>query len=178
MFITCDPDPVSGTQGFEIWLNRKDKIKGFEKKQMNGSNLLPKGAGRVSFGDFGECNGVIHIRSFFFFIFYSFVFFLSDGDGAMDLIFPVCPSGSPDDCFIQILYNRQAPLCQQPTSIFSSISSTADPVYDGKTGALVCRGLQSLCLADDSFSFDDQVVRREILIYRSHCLLTFLHCLF
>jgi integrin alpha FG-GAP repeat containing protein 1 len=79
---------------------------------------------------------------------------MSDRDGGIDLVFPVCShhstsSGIGSDCSINIAYNKQAPLCSGETTTMNS------------DGSIKCRGWGELCVADGgyefSFSSDDPV---------------------
>ncbi|PKK80668.1 hypothetical protein RhiirC2_649600 [Rhizophagus irregularis] len=70
------------------------------------SGDLPQGVGQISFADM-------------------------DGDGTLDMVFPVCNNG----CKIHVAYNRQMPLCENK---------------DSKD----CRKASELCIPDDSFNFD------------------------
>ncbi|CAG8512992.1 15985_t:CDS:10 [Funneliformis mosseae] len=67
---------------------------------------LPQGVGQISFADM-------------------------DGDGTLDMVFPVCNNG----CKIHVAYNNQIPLCENKNS-------------------KNCRKVSELCIADDNFSFD------------------------
>lgn len=72
----------------------------------------------------------------------------------MDLVFPTCSSTSQStgvgrDCFLNIAYNKQKPLCaKSPGSFLGGIQSVINSV--NKT----CRSPNALCEADDDFSFD------------------------
>ncbi|CAG8573509.1 7226_t:CDS:10 [Diversispora eburnea] len=76
--------------------------------QFSQSGDLPEGTGQISFADI-------------------------DGDGAIDMLFPVCPTNE-STCKIHIAYNVQIPLCG---------SSDTN-----------CRSSQDLCIADDKFHFN------------------------
>ncbi|KAI9355106.1 hypothetical protein DFJ73DRAFT_826194 [Zopfochytrium polystomum] len=56
-----------------------------------------------------------------------------DADGTIDLIYPSCLSKG--NCFINIAYNKQKPLCKSTT-------------------ATSCRSIDQLCSPDDDFSFE------------------------
>jgi integrin alpha FG-GAP repeat containing protein 1 len=88
--------------GFQIWTNGKENGFHFARE-----GQFPKGTGELSFADM-------------------------DGDGTLDMVFPVCLDNS---CAIHIVHNRQKPLC--------SNSITAD-----------CRSVRDLCVADDTFHFN------------------------
>lgn len=75
------------------------------------SGQLPKGTGQISFADI-------------------------DRDGTLDLVFPSCSSGS-SDCYINIAYNEQIPLC-----------------IPGPIKLRDCRDANDLCVADPNFKFD------------------------
>jgi integrin alpha FG-GAP repeat containing protein 1 len=115
-------DRETGKQYLEIWINQKGSWKlhpwSLEEQRFE----LPQGAGQVSFGDI-------------------------DGDGNLDLVFPVCfPSIT---CALQnsihVVYNIQKTIC--PTS------------QKGEN----CRDILGLCSADPNFrmgskSSDDYIV--------------------
>ncbi|CAG8483179.1 5282_t:CDS:10 [Paraglomus brasilianum] len=92
-----------GGKSFQIWIN--DKEKGFVLSKNEGK--LPEGTGQISFADL-------------------------DGDGTIDMIFPVCSKSS---CEIHTAYNRQIPLCTDKKDTN-------------------CRQAAQLCAADDAFTFD------------------------
>lgn len=70
----------------------------------------------------------------------------TDRDGTMDMILTTCKSvsssGVGSDCYINIAYNQQLPLC----------SYTTDSGM--KNGVRVCRPPNDLCTADDNFQFN------------------------
>ncbi|KAI8368959.1 hypothetical protein BD560DRAFT_330475 [Blakeslea trispora] len=88
----------------QIWTHQRDQ--GFTLAH---EASLPKGAGPLTFADV-------------------------DGDGSIDILFPVCQT----DCSIHIVYNQQMGLC--------------DPSQPESKG--VCRKAQDLCVADPHFTFD------------------------
>ncbi|GAA98182.1 uncharacterized protein L969DRAFT_93210 [Mixia osmundae IAM 14324] len=90
-----------------------EKEGGFRFAQ--GGNL-PRGTGQIIFADM-------------------------DRDGTIDMIFPTCTS-SGDNCYINIAYNKQVPLCQPRQPSMNS------------DGSLQCRSSGALCVADPGFSFD------------------------
>ncbi|ORX98916.1 integrin alpha N-terminal domain-containing protein [Basidiobolus meristosporus CBS 931.73] len=96
-------DTDSSPVHFQIWTNNKN---GQFKLGQEGD--LPNGAGPVSFADM-------------------------DGDGTMDMVFPVCPNN--DACEIHIVYNQQMPLC-------------------AKSNQGNCRKVGELCQPDVNFKFD------------------------
>lgn len=110
-----------GTQrSIQVWLNRGSS--GFVLAK---SYDLPRGSGPLSFADV-------------------------DRDGTMDIVFPTCArvsstSGVGTDCSINIMYNKQVPVCSTEGSQFAG-SATAG-------GSLKCRGFGDLCLSDSSFEF-------------------------
>jgi hypothetical protein len=70
-----------------------------------------------------------------------------DRDGTIDIIFPSCSSvsaysGAGTDCYINIVYNQQLPLCtSRASSALGNESRT-------------CREPDNLCSADPGFKFD------------------------
>src|SRR6267378_3715245 len=65
----------------------------------------------------------------------------ADRDGTMDMIFPTCSgvsssTGAGIDCYINIAYNQQLPLCSLSTD--SGL----------RKGVRVCRRPADLCIAD------------------------------
>lgn len=95
----------SGAHSIQIWTNNRDQ--GFKLSQ---EADLPTGAGPLSFADI-------------------------DGDGSIDIIFPVCKSNV---CSIHVVYNQQMGLCSKSQE---STNTT-------------CRKAQHLCVADPHFKFD------------------------
>jgi hypothetical protein len=72
---------------------------------------------------------------------------LVDRDGTIDMVFATCSSvsrstGLGNDCFVNIAYNKQLPLC----------ASTTSPSF--RNGQRVCRAPEELCIADPNFTFD------------------------
>ncbi|CAO3685637.1 unnamed protein product [Umbelopsis vinacea] len=61
----------------------------------------------------------------------------ADGDGSIDILFPVCSGSS---CQIHIVYNQQMPLCTRPDNSHQN--------------ATTCRNARNLCVADPNFKFD------------------------
>lgn len=94
----------SGSKSIQIWSNRRDQ--GFT---LSREADLPTGAGPLSFADI-------------------------DGDGSIDIIFPVCQNKV---CSIHVVYNQQMGLCSKT----QEVSTT-------------CRNAQQLCVADPNFTFD------------------------
>lgn len=70
----------------------------------------------------------------------------TDRDGTMDMIFTTCKKvsshGVGSDCYINIAYNQQLPLCSYSTD------------SGMKNGVRVCRPPNDLCTADDNFQFN------------------------
>lgn len=71
---------------------------------------------------------------------------LPDRDGTVDMVFPTCDSvstssGLGTNCFINIVYNKQKPLCSSSTPA-------------GLAGRQNCRMPEDLCSSDLSFTFD------------------------
>ncbi|CCM05781.1 uncharacterized protein FIBRA_08014 [Fibroporia radiculosa] len=115
IFLVCDEG--NGRKYFQIWVNNKDD--GFALAQQE---RLPQGTQTISFGDI-------------------------DRDGTIDMVFATCSSvssstGIGKDCYINIAYNQQLPLCS---------SSTSSGVQNGKR---ICRPPDQLCTADPDFRFD------------------------
>ncbi|KIY68406.1 hypothetical protein CYLTODRAFT_374377 [Cylindrobasidium torrendii FP15055 ss-10] len=115
VFLVCDNG--WGKRSFQIWTNQKDK--GFKLSQ---TGSLPDGVQAISFADINR-------------------------DGTIDMVFPTCSSvnsrtGLGTNCFINIVYNNQLPLCATAT----------EPTM--AKGKLKCRSPNDLCLADPNFKFD------------------------
>ncbi|KAK0222860.1 hypothetical protein EDD85DRAFT_959748 [Armillaria nabsnona] len=115
VFLVCDAG--GGRRSFQIWVNEKDD--GFYLAQQGS---LPSGVQAISFADI-------------------------DRDGTIDMIFPTCSSvstssGLGTNCYINIAYNKQLPLCA---------SSTQPSVVKG---VRKCRSPENLCIADADFNFD------------------------
>lgn len=92
-------------QSIQIWINGREN--GFKLAQQAN---LPSGAGPLSFADI-------------------------DGDGSIDIIFPVCKGTV---CSIHVVYNQQMGLCSKSQ----------------ENNATSCRKAQNLCVADPNFTFD------------------------
>ncbi|KAJ3514179.1 hypothetical protein NLJ89_g2518 [Agrocybe chaxingu] len=115
VFLVCEDG--RGHKSYQIWINKKDE--GFALSQ---EGPLPSGTQSISFADI-------------------------DRDGTIDLIFPTCSSVSPStgvgsDCYINIAYNQQLPLCTLTTD--SGL----------RKGVRVCRRPEDLCITDPNFKFD------------------------
>ncbi|TFK46364.1 hypothetical protein OE88DRAFT_1667684 [Heliocybe sulcata] len=116
LFLVCD-DSSSGDKYYQIWVNNKDS--GFSLSRLG---RLPSGVEAITFADI-------------------------DRDGTIDMLFPTCSSVSPvtglgTNCYINIAYNKQLPLCT---------STTDSGVKDGKG---VCRPPEELCTPDQDFMYD------------------------
>ncbi|KDQ59682.1 hypothetical protein JAAARDRAFT_33256 [Jaapia argillacea MUCL 33604] len=116
IFLLCDETTTD--KYFQIWVNQKDS--GFALAQQT---HLPRGVQSISFADI-------------------------DRDGTIDMIFSTCSSvsastGVGQNCYINIAYNQQLPLCT---------SATAPSV--GKNGKRICRPPEQLCTVDPDFKFD------------------------
>ncbi|KAI5117253.1 hypothetical protein M0805_006416 [Coniferiporia weirii] len=116
VFLVCDEEGTSN-KFFQIW--RNDKSEGFTLAQVG---RLPSGVQAISFADM-------------------------DRDGTIDMVFATCSSvststGIGTDCYLNIAYNQQLPLCALPTS--ASI----------RNGKRICRQPDQLCTADPDFRFD------------------------
>ncbi|UZJ55026.1 hypothetical protein CBS101457_004346 [Exobasidium rhododendri] len=110
---------------YQIWTGDKGGNLSEATYTFARSGVLPPGTGALSFADM-------------------------DRDGTIDVVFPSC-SGS--ECFINIAYNRQIPLCSEKRSGWFGVGPGEDP-KSGKEGR-GCRDPESnLCVADDQFNFD------------------------
>ena len=131
VFLVCSDG--RGGKTYQIWVNRKDD--GFVLSQQG---ALPTGTQAISFADIGM---FIYRPKFSFSQLESI-----DRDGTINLIFPTCSSvsrsGVGSDCYINIAYNQQLPLCTSTTE--SGI----------KKGTRVCRRPEDLCVADPNFKFN------------------------
>ncbi|GAA5951802.1 hypothetical protein JCM3765_003122 [Sporobolomyces pararoseus] len=126
LFLTC-LNEEKGVQGsselrYEIWINDKKSGKFVYKR----GDFLPKGTRTIGFSDF-------------------------DRDGTLDMLLTVCPNNKPTtngdkDCFLQINYNDQIPLC--------SSSTTTTTNGGGDSEEPDCRDIGNLCVGDDQFSFN------------------------
>jgi len=116
LFLVCD-EGTSGSKYFQIWVNNKDD--GFVLASVG---RLPQGTQSISFGDI-------------------------DRDGTIDMVFTTCSSvssstGVGSNCYINIAYNQQLPLCA---------STTTSGIQKEKR---ICRPPEELCTADPDFRFD------------------------
>ncbi|GLB35509.1 putative repeat domain in Vibrio, Colwellia, Bradyrhizobium and Shewanella [Lyophyllum shimeji] len=115
VFLMCDDG--KGGKPFQIWVNKKDD--GFSLAHQG---ALPSGVQTISFADV-------------------------DRDGTIDMVFTTCSSvssstGLGSDCYINIAYNEQLPLCS---------SSTDSGI---KNGVRTCRPHDDLCTVDPNFKYD------------------------
>jgi len=97
----------------EIWINQKDN--GYILTQ---TLVFPDGTGQITFSDF-------------------------DGDGDLDLVYPVCwPINNCSEVnSIYLVYNSQKPVCA--SSLFGNSAK--------------CRPQNELCMSDDNFSFSSTI---------------------
>ncbi|KAF9265836.1 hypothetical protein L218DRAFT_956809 [Marasmius fiardii PR-910] len=113
VFLVCEDG--RGGKYFQIWVNHKKD--GFSLAQ---EHPLPTGTLQVSLADM-------------------------DRDGTIDLVFPTCRSVNPStgigtDCYINIAYNQQLPLCSAEALL--------------QKGTRKCRSPEDLCIPDPDFKFD------------------------
>ncbi|KAI7866537.1 hypothetical protein BDF14DRAFT_1812406 [Spinellus fusiger] len=101
-------------QQVQFWTHQRDN--GF---QLAHTLSLPIGAGALSFADI-------------------------DGDGAMDMVFPVCHGKT---CQIHIAYNQQMGLCSD------------------KNHNRQCREARNLCIADPNFTFDFDPLGKNYVVF-------------
>ncbi|KZS98847.1 hypothetical protein SISNIDRAFT_403326 [Sistotremastrum niveocremeum HHB9708] len=111
LFLLCQPETMFGPQSFQFWIN--NKTSGFK---ISASGDLPRNIGQITFADM-------------------------DRDGTMDMVYPTCSSidrdtGVGSDCFINIVFNRQKPLC---------VGDASPPS---------CRAPDDLCSSDPYFFFN------------------------
>ncbi|KAL1702182.1 hypothetical protein EV121DRAFT_262329 [Schizophyllum commune] len=111
LFLVCDKP--HGYKSYQIWINNKDA--GFS---LADEGWLPSGVQSISFADV-------------------------DRDGTIDMIFPTCEkvtdNGFGSNCYINIAYNQQLPLC-----------ASSSPSAKQRN----CRTPDELCTADPNFKFD------------------------
>jgi integrin alpha FG-GAP repeat containing protein 1 len=72
---------------------------------------------------------------------------IADRDGTIDMIFATCSSvsrstGLGNDCYVNVAYNKQLPLC----------SSTTSSRF--RNDQRLCRAPEELCIADPNFTFE------------------------
>ncbi|KAJ3892409.1 hypothetical protein GG344DRAFT_87791 [Lentinula edodes] len=114
VFLVCDNG--NGMKYFQIWVNNKDD--GFALAHQGS---LPSGVQSITFADI-------------------------DRDGTIDMVFTTCSSvssssGVGSNCYINIAFNQQLPLC-----------ATAQPAFT--KGIRTCRSPDNLCVADPNFKFE------------------------
>lgn len=101
----------SGQRRFEVWINKKtNQTAGNFQLSVDNTFIIPNGTGLPTFADF-------------------------DGDGSVDVIFPICNLTDCQNPSLHVLFNLQAPLCTS-----------------GNEG--YCRPRSHLCLGDSDFKFD------------------------
>ncbi|KAJ3763113.1 hypothetical protein EV360DRAFT_92057 [Lentinula raphanica] len=114
VFLVCDNG--NGVKYFQIWINNKDN--GFSLAHQGS---LPSGIQSITFADI-------------------------DRDGTIDMVFTTCNSvsgstGVGSNCYINIAFNQQLPLCAASQTPFSK-------------GVRICRPPDNLCVADPGFKFE------------------------
>ncbi|SNX81963.1 uncharacterized protein MEPE_00668 [Melanopsichium pennsylvanicum] len=150
LFLVCSEESFLNSKlTYQIWtaekLNSKGEGSGF---RLASKGDLPPGTGSLSFGDV-------------------------DRDGTIDVIFPTCdPSG--DNCFINVAFNRQVPLCSPRIDGFfgggpgygafgghkkaghapTFQTNASNASHAKRKSELQCRVAEDLCVADDNFSID------------------------
>lgn len=141
LFLVCSEESfLSSKLTYQIWTavkpNSKSGASGFE---LASTGDLPTGMGALSFGDV-------------------------DRDGTIDVIFPSCDR-SGDNCFINVAFNRQIPLCSPRIDGFfgggpgfGSLSSAKTSQFSTSSASSAkkranrqCREAEELCVADDNF---------------------------
>lgn len=135
LFLVCI-DSATSQLTYQIWIANKLKEGSTIPTYKFGSGgTLPKGTGALSFADM-------------------------DRDGTIDVVFPSCEGSQ---CFINIAYNKQMPLCSAKRSGWFGVGPE-----DGSKGADVqCRDPQSnLCVADPEFLFDFTISKDNNLFTR------------
>jgi integrin alpha FG-GAP repeat containing protein 1 len=129
VFLVCENG--HGGKYYQIWVNNKDK--GFSLAQQEN---LPSGVQSISFADIGAL----------FKICSSFANSYLDRDGTIDMVFSTCDSvsgssGIGSNCYINIAFNQQLPLCSTTEASFSK-------------GVRTCRPPDDLCISDPNFKYD------------------------
>lgn len=146
LFLVCSEGSfLSSKLTYQIWTAVKPDSKGNGSGfQLASTGQLPAGTGALSFGDV-------------------------DRDGTIDVIFPTC-DGSGDNCFINIAFNRQIPLCSPRIDGlfgggpgYGSLSAgknvhaqanSSSASHTKRKAKPQCREAEDLCVADDDFRID------------------------
>ncbi|KAK0567574.1 hypothetical protein OC844_000157 [Tilletia horrida] len=156
VFLVCQSSS-SSTLTYEIWIAVNDLPSSDSSSALasgyvlSSTGNLPAGAGALSFADM-------------------------DRDGTIDVVFPSCDSGSNGECYINIAYNRQIPLCvpekegllgglghgggQRVIEVPGATSTAGADAGKGpgqapaEPAARTCRQPGELCTADPSFRFN------------------------
>lgn len=155
LFLDCESGPFSG-RSYEIWTADKEKASS-GKKDTNSTSPgytfarkgnLPKGTGALTFADM-------------------------DGDGTIDVVFPTCDDEGRGECYINIAYNRQIPLCSNKHQGWFGVGPGEPPATKSKaklasasTSARAakptCRDPEAnLCTADSDFLFNFDTTRQN-----------------
>ncbi|CBQ68044.1 conserved hypothetical protein [Sporisorium reilianum SRZ2] len=135
LFLVCSQDSfLSSKLTYQIWTavkpNSKGEGSGFK---LASTGELPPGTGALSFGDI-------------------------DRDGTIDVIFPTCDR-SGDNCFVNVAFNRQIPLCSPRIDGFFGAGPGYGSLSTSKKNSTAtkrkpdpqCREAEDLCVADDNF---------------------------
>ncbi|KIS72216.1 uncharacterized protein UMAG_11447 [Mycosarcoma maydis] len=162
LFLVCSEESfLSSKLTYQIWTavkpNSNGQGSGFK---LSSTGELPPGTGALSFGDI-------------------------DRDGTIDVIFPTCDR-SGDNCFINVAFNRQVPLCspridgffgggpgygplstgKQGRNASSSQASVSDSFSTERKANLECREAENLCMADDNFRINFSTSKDNVDLLR------------
>ncbi len=154
LFLVCSEESfLSSKLTYQIWTavkpNSKGEGSGFK---LASSGELPPGTGALTFADV-------------------------DRDGTIDVIFPTCDR-SGDNCFINVAFNHQVPLCSIRTDgLFGAGPGFGSLSVGKKTNASVeaptkrkadlqCREADDLCVADDNFRINFSVSKDNAALLR------------
>lgn len=123
LFLVCH-QRSSNKLSYQIWIAQSSTAGNATSYRFAKGGTLPEGTGALSFADM-------------------------DRDGTIDVVFPSC-EGS--ECYINIAYNKQIPLCSEKRGSWFGVG----PGDKNKEGhAETCRDPEAnLCIADPQFSFD------------------------
>ena len=135
LFLVCK-DKSSSRLTYQIWTAVKTDKDAEAKYEFARGGTLPKGTGALSFADM-------------------------DRDGTIDVVFPSCEG---NECFINVAYNWQMPLCSEKRSGWFGVGPGDDSRVDTKGP---CRDPESnLCIADNGFTFDFTVSKDNAQLMR------------
>lgn len=164
LFLVCAPEAGQSRNRYQIWTGSPSPATANDTASsstagftLSKSGNLPTGAGPLTFADMNR-------------------------DGTIDVLFASCDS---NDCYINIVYNKQVGLCEKKASATGGGTSSSGSGWTssnlfkswkdwwygsggsngtdtGKGDSSRCRKTEELCVADDKFDFDFEGSTKEV----------------